>query len=53
MTKLALFDFGSPERREGRTSKAFRLVWALFCWTLAFSAVVVAAAAFFRWSRMV
>ncbi len=49
MTKLAFFDFDSPERRAGRTTRAFRLVWNLFCWTLAFSAVAVAAAAFFRW----
>jgi hypothetical protein len=49
MTKLAIFDFDSPERRAGRTTRAFRLAWSLFCWTLAFSAVTVAAAAFFRW----
>lgn len=52
MTKLALFDFGSAERREGRTTRAFRFLWGLFCWTLAFSAVTVAAAALFRWRHL-
>jgi hypothetical protein len=52
MTKTEIFEFGSPERRQGRSTKAFRLLWAVFCWTLAFSSVTVASVAFFRWARM-
>ena len=52
MTKLAIFEFDSPERRRGRTTKAFRLMWAIFCWTLAFCSVTVASVAFFHWARM-
>jgi hypothetical protein len=52
MSKTAMFDFGSPERRQGRTTRAFRLLWALFCWTLAFCSVTVASVAFFRWARL-
>jgi hypothetical protein len=52
MTKLSIFDFDSPERRAGRTTKAFRFVWAVFSWTLAFSAVTVATMAFIRWRHM-
>jgi hypothetical protein len=52
MTKLAHFDFDSDERREGRTTKAFRIAWAVFSWTLAFSAVTVAVMAFIRWRHL-
>ncbi|HZC15707.1 MAG TPA: hypothetical protein VE309_02995 [Caulobacteraceae bacterium] len=53
MTKMAIFEFGSPERRLGRTTKSFRLMWLIFCWTLAFCSVTVALAAAFRWARMI
>lgn len=52
MTKLSIFDFDSPERREGRKTMAFRFVWAVFSWTLAFSAVTVATMAFIRWRHL-
>ena len=52
MTKLSIFDFDSPERRAGRTTRAFRFAWAVFSWTLAFSAVTVATMAFIRWRHM-
>jgi hypothetical protein len=52
MTKLSIFDFDSPERREGRKTIAFRLAWAVFSWTLAFSAVTVATMAFIRWRHL-
>ena len=52
MTKLSIFDFDSPERRAGRTTRAFRFAWAVFSWTLAFSAVTVATMAFIRWRHL-
>jgi hypothetical protein len=42
MTKLSIPDWRAPERREGRTAKAFLFLWSMLCWTTAFAAVVVA-----------
>ena len=48
MTKLALSYWQAPERREGRTTAAFRFLWAMLCWTLSFAAVVVATTVLMR-----
>ena len=52
MTKFVSSDWDIPERRIGRTTKAFRLVWGTFCWTLALTAVAVASTAFLRWHHL-
>ena len=51
MTKLEIFEFQTEERREGRKEKAYRLLWSVLCWTLAFAAVIVTSTAFIRWGR--
>jgi hypothetical protein len=42
MTKFALSSWDTPERREGRTTQAFRLLWHVLCYLTAFAAVLVA-----------
>ena len=51
MTKLENVDFQSEQRHEGRSTKAFDILWAVLCWTLAFAAVIVTTTAFMRWGR--
>jgi hypothetical protein len=52
MTKIVFSDWDTPERRIGRTTRPFRLVWGAFCWTLAYAAVAVASTAFLRWHHL-
>jgi hypothetical protein len=52
MTKLVSSDWDAPERRIGRTTKAFQLAWSAFCWTLACAAVTVASTTFLRWHHL-
>jgi hypothetical protein len=51
MTKL-FSDWDAPDRRIGRATKAFRLAWSAFCWTLACTAVTVATTAFLRLNHL-
>jgi hypothetical protein len=51
MTKLEIFEFQNDEPGEGHSSKAYRILWSVLCWTLAFAAVIVTSTAFMRWGR--
>jgi hypothetical protein len=51
MTKLENFDFRADGQPDGRSTKAYRLLWSILCWTLAFAAVIVTSTAFMRWGR--
>ena len=51
MAKFASSSWNAPERRRGRTTKAFRFMWSLFCWTLACTAVVVSLTAFWKFRQ--